>query len=214
MDRVDSPHRLSDVVPLVGLVGAEYVGWRTRAEHEWSPYSVELGMARPDPMVVALSPARRHRSTLKLAASPLSRGLHCTSSSGDAPRAHVGDGDRWQGTDRLWPPCRRTLTVAPRAARSGRTAQGTWSSWMESRERPPAGLRRPHTRSPGSSLTGSAAGRGIGEFGPHAAEGTLQSRSATSRAEAVRQSTTNASAGSYLPPRRTTSTQLLSRWPE
>ena len=71
MDRVDSLHRLSDVAPLVGLVGAGYVGWRTRAEHERSPHSVELGMARSDPLVVALSPARRHRSTLKLAASRL-----------------------------------------------------------------------------------------------------------------------------------------------
>jgi hypothetical protein len=66
LDRVDAMHRMSDVVPIVALFGAGSHGWRTRAEHNRNPQTMELGVGRPDPIVVTLSPARRHRSALRV----------------------------------------------------------------------------------------------------------------------------------------------------
>lgn len=67
LDRIDGQHRLSDVVLLVALTGASFLGWRTRAEQLASPNqaSISGNMMRGDaPVTVHLSPAHRKRAAL------------------------------------------------------------------------------------------------------------------------------------------------------
>lgn len=64
LDLVDSAGRLTDVVVALAVIGAGHQGWRTRAEHERNPNSVQLGMGQPDVVVVQLSPATRKRPAL------------------------------------------------------------------------------------------------------------------------------------------------------
>jgi hypothetical protein len=63
LDRVDSLHRLTDVVVIAHLGGAGYVPWRTRAEHAQSPNAGRMGLGNDD-ATVALTPVRRHRQAL------------------------------------------------------------------------------------------------------------------------------------------------------
>ena len=63
LDRIDSVHRLTDVVVVSRLCGAGYMPWRTRAEHAASPTSVQMGTGADD-TTVTLTPARRHRQAL------------------------------------------------------------------------------------------------------------------------------------------------------
>lgn len=63
LDRIDSTHRLTDVVIMAHLAGAGFMAWRTRAEHEASPNAGQLAMGGDD-ITVTLTPARRHRQVL------------------------------------------------------------------------------------------------------------------------------------------------------
>ena len=63
LDRIDSVHRLTDVVVVSRLRGAGYMPWRTRAEHAASPTAAQMGMVADD-TTVTLTPARRHRQAL------------------------------------------------------------------------------------------------------------------------------------------------------
>lgn len=62
LDHIDSLKRISDVVPIVSLQRGG-LSWRTRAEHEESPTTVQIPMG-PNRIVVNLSPPRRHRAAL------------------------------------------------------------------------------------------------------------------------------------------------------
>lgn len=65
LDHVDSARRLSDVLVLAFLAGAESRGWRTMAEHAREPNRVGVAMGRgDDPIVVQTSPPRRSRAAL------------------------------------------------------------------------------------------------------------------------------------------------------
>ena len=61
LDHVDSLRRVSDVIIIAALQGA--IAWRTRAEHERDPHTFPLRPS-PEPAVVQLAPARRHRAAL------------------------------------------------------------------------------------------------------------------------------------------------------
>jgi hypothetical protein len=64
LDHVDQAQRISHVAPVVGLRGAGYTPWRTRAEQERSPNTASMGSGAADPVVVALSPPVRRRAAL------------------------------------------------------------------------------------------------------------------------------------------------------
>ena len=64
LNHVDPAQRLTHVAPVVGLRGAGYTPWRTRAEQERSPNAASMGLGAPDPVVVALSPPVRRRAAL------------------------------------------------------------------------------------------------------------------------------------------------------
>jgi len=64
LDRVDPVRRLSHVAPVVALLSAAYVGWRTREEHARSPQSIEIPMNVGDRLVVELTPAVCPRAAL------------------------------------------------------------------------------------------------------------------------------------------------------
>jgi nucleoside phosphorylase len=70
LDHIDPQHRLSDVILLVVLSGANYLGWRTQAEHQASPNQASIGaramMHGEAPVIVQLSPAQRKRVALML----------------------------------------------------------------------------------------------------------------------------------------------------
>jgi hypothetical protein len=61
LDRIDPMRRVSDVVPVAMLQGA--MTWRTRAEHDRSPNSYAVRLSN-EPIVVWLTPPRRHRAAL------------------------------------------------------------------------------------------------------------------------------------------------------
>ncbi len=63
-DRIDPVRRLSHVVPVVALLSAAYMGWRTRSEHAGSPNSMQMPMNVGDRVLVALTPAARPRASL------------------------------------------------------------------------------------------------------------------------------------------------------
>jgi hypothetical protein len=62
LDHMDPVKRISDVVPLA-ILHRGGSGWRTRAEHEANPTSMTFPQGQ-DPVVVHLTPARRHRAAL------------------------------------------------------------------------------------------------------------------------------------------------------
>ncbi|MGZ3471624.1 MAG: DUF4062 domain-containing protein [Isosphaeraceae bacterium] len=73
LDHVDRVRRISDVVPVAGLHRGG-CGWRTRAEQEASPTSMQFPQG-PDPVLVHLFPARRHRAALSQDAAALAEDL-------------------------------------------------------------------------------------------------------------------------------------------
>ncbi len=75
LDRIDEPRRLSDVVVVAALLGAGYLGWRTRAEHVANPNIVSGRMAGSNREVVQLSPARRNRAALRFEATTMAEDL-------------------------------------------------------------------------------------------------------------------------------------------
>lgn len=75
LDRVDPLHRLSDLVPVAGIVGAGYGAWRSRAEHDRSPNQMAVNMRGADRVVVALAAPRLHRGALADQANQTARDL-------------------------------------------------------------------------------------------------------------------------------------------
>lgn len=75
LNKVDPLHRLSDVVPAAGIVGAGYGAWRSRAEHERSPNQMAVNMRGADRAVVALPAPRLHRGALADQAAQTARDL-------------------------------------------------------------------------------------------------------------------------------------------
>ncbi len=63
LDQVDPIHRITDVVPVVALVGVGSMGWRTRAEHEAQPNTYPAGHGSST-VQVHLTPAAHKRATL------------------------------------------------------------------------------------------------------------------------------------------------------
>lgn len=71
LDYIDAPHRVSRVVPTLGLFNSGYHGWSTRAEQDrqpntWSP-------TNKDRVVVSLRPENRMRSSLMLNTTELAQ---------------------------------------------------------------------------------------------------------------------------------------------
>jgi hypothetical protein len=64
LDRVDHPRRISHVAPVVALLSASYVGWRTREEHLANPNTVQMPMSVDDRLVIPLAPPVRPRAAL------------------------------------------------------------------------------------------------------------------------------------------------------
>jgi hypothetical protein len=64
LDQIDGPRRLTHVAPIVGLLGAGYLPWRTREEQQQSPNAASMGMGSADEVVVALTPPVRRRPAL------------------------------------------------------------------------------------------------------------------------------------------------------
>lgn len=54
LDRIDPLARVSEVMPVAAIHGAQHTPWRTRAEHAASPNSVSIPMRREDGVVVTL----------------------------------------------------------------------------------------------------------------------------------------------------------------
>ncbi|HEY3267553.1 MAG TPA: DUF4062 domain-containing protein [Armatimonadota bacterium] len=63
LDYVDPIRRLSDVVMLASLTGAQYLSWQTKAEHAARPTEGTMGSGG-DEVLVHLSQPRRHRAAL------------------------------------------------------------------------------------------------------------------------------------------------------
>jgi Domain of unknown function (DUF4062) len=64
LEQVDGPGRLTHVAPIVSLVGAGFLPWRTRDEQQRSPNAASMGMGGADEVVVALTPPVRRRPAL------------------------------------------------------------------------------------------------------------------------------------------------------
>jgi hypothetical protein len=64
LDTIDPLHRLTDVVPCVGLVNAGYMGWTTQAERAANPNSWPTGSGNQR-SIVYLSPQNRKRAALQ-----------------------------------------------------------------------------------------------------------------------------------------------------
>lgn len=64
-EHIDSTGRVTDVVPIVALLGAEHVGWQTRAEHVASPGRVNISFRGEAGAGVALAPAAVRRAALR-----------------------------------------------------------------------------------------------------------------------------------------------------
>lgn len=75
LDRIDEEHRISDVLPLAGLLGASYMGWLTRAESHANTGSVTIGHEAGDIVTVELSLASVKRPALRQRAIELAEDL-------------------------------------------------------------------------------------------------------------------------------------------
>jgi hypothetical protein len=64
LDQIDPVGRLTHVAPLVALLGAGYLPWRTRDEQQRSPNQASMGMGSRDESVVLLTPPVRRRAAL------------------------------------------------------------------------------------------------------------------------------------------------------
>lgn len=66
LHRIDIDRRLTRVAIVAGILGPKHHPWRTREEHELSPYSATLNWSvSNDPIVVHLDPAVTDRTDLK-----------------------------------------------------------------------------------------------------------------------------------------------------
>jgi hypothetical protein len=75
LDHIDPGGRATHVVPVVGLIGATYTAWRTRAEQAASPNSMSINMSGGDRIVAHLTPPAQPRSALSEHRSNLARDL-------------------------------------------------------------------------------------------------------------------------------------------
>jgi hypothetical protein len=64
LDHVDPVNRLTHVAPVVVLLGAGYLPWRTRDEQQRSPNKATMGVASGEESVVLLTPPVRRRAAL------------------------------------------------------------------------------------------------------------------------------------------------------
>jgi hypothetical protein len=64
LDHIDPVNRLTHVAPVVALLGAGYLPWRTRDEQQRSPNQATIGMGARDDAVVLLTPPVRRRPAL------------------------------------------------------------------------------------------------------------------------------------------------------
>ncbi|MGH3699659.1 MAG: DUF4062 domain-containing protein [Pseudonocardiaceae bacterium] len=64
LDHVDPAQRISHIAPVTTLRGAEYLPWRTRAEHERSPNQATMGFGSAEHVVVLSPPVRRRAALL------------------------------------------------------------------------------------------------------------------------------------------------------
>jgi Domain of unknown function (DUF4062) len=64
LDYIDPPGRLTHIAPLVAVVGAGYLPWRTRGQQEHSPNAATIGIGGSGNVVVALTPPVRRRPAL------------------------------------------------------------------------------------------------------------------------------------------------------
>jgi len=71
LDHIDSLGRLTHVAPVVAVVGAGYLPWRTRAEQQRSPNAATMGIGSSSDVVVALTPPVRRRPALVHDSAPL-----------------------------------------------------------------------------------------------------------------------------------------------
>ena len=74
LDHVDPGGRLSRVAIVAAVTGADYFGWRTRAEHEQSPDQAQV-YTGPPPEPVGLSPPDRARAALRMNANEIAQDL-------------------------------------------------------------------------------------------------------------------------------------------
>lgn len=74
LERIDPTGKITNLVPLVTLLGAGYTEWRTLAQHRASPNSASMEPV-PDRMEATLSPAIRNRTALTVDTARLSEDL-------------------------------------------------------------------------------------------------------------------------------------------
>jgi len=60
---------------LAAVIGAGYLGWRTRAEHSRQPHSVQMGRGSDEALRAFISPAVHARAALRVNASALAEDL-------------------------------------------------------------------------------------------------------------------------------------------
>lgn len=67
LSRIDATERLTHIVPGVRLIGEEYAAWRTRAEHDASPRSIQVPMRNGEQeSPVFLAPPHQVRQVLAM----------------------------------------------------------------------------------------------------------------------------------------------------
>jgi hypothetical protein len=75
LDRIDPGGRLTHVVPMVALIGADHMGWKTRAERRKNPNSVEMSMQSGEGLTAVLTPPVQPRPALRVQTGKLAEDL-------------------------------------------------------------------------------------------------------------------------------------------
>ena len=75
LDHVDPRHRISHVAVAAAVLGAGYLPWRTREEHDRNPNTATMGFPGSDLAEATLSPRTRRRAALSNDAERLSEDL-------------------------------------------------------------------------------------------------------------------------------------------
>ena len=75
LEQIDPSGRISAVVPVVALVGANYGAWRTRAEHTASPNSMAMNITGSGSIVAHLTPPAVGRPSLGSRADEIAEDL-------------------------------------------------------------------------------------------------------------------------------------------
>lgn len=65
LDRLDQPHRITEVLPLAALLGAAATPWRTRAEHQASPNQASINPFQASDPLVQLADRLVQRATIQ-----------------------------------------------------------------------------------------------------------------------------------------------------